>query len=56
MSRVSLEFYFYKTMGSLDVFADLWCCENAICSVFGNDFVFDFNFFVCFFGVLFSLI
>ena len=42
MSRVSLEFCFYKTMGSLDVFAELWCCEDAICSVFGTDLVFSF--------------
>lgn len=41
MSRVSLDFCFYKAMDDLDTFVAQWCCEKAVCSVDDDDFVFD---------------
>ena len=37
MSRVSLDFCFYKAMDDLNTFVAQWCCEKAVCSVEDDD-------------------
>lgn len=39
-SRIQTEFLFYKSVNNIDVFKNVWCFEEAVCSVMNDELVF----------------
>ena len=39
-SRILIDFNFYNSMGDLEMFKAVWCCEEALCSVVEGELCF----------------